>query len=117
MINSGGGEVLGKVYVSKFFSEDDKNTVHGLVKDVLSIMEGSLKNNDWLTAATKEKALLKLSKFVVKLGYPDKMKDFSRLDLKSDDSLYALHRKIQAFEYQTELLEKINTVKDKTKWE
>jgi len=117
MINSGVGELMGKAYVARFFSEDDKNIVHGLVKDVLAVMEISLTTNDWLTNETKEKALVKLSKFVVKLGYPDKWKDFSPLDLKNDDSLFVLHQKIQEFEYRTELLEKINTVKDKTKWE
>lgn len=117
MINGEVGELLGKIYVSKYFSEDDKNAVHALVKDVLKIMENSLLNNDWLTEETKKKALVKLAKFVVKLGYPDKWKNYETLDFKADDSLFVLHQKTQAFDYQKEFLDKLNSVKDKTKWE
>jgi len=108
---------MGKIYVSKFFSEEDKNTVHSMVKEVLQIMEKSLKNNDWLTEETKAKAQQKLAKFVVKLGYPDKLKSFDNLKLTSEDSLFAMQQKVNAFEHQTEFLDKINSVKDKTKWE
>merc|ERR1719183_1226120 len=44
LINSWVGELMGKVYVTKYFSEEDKNTVHSMVKEVLAIMENSLKN-------------------------------------------------------------------------
>jgi len=88
-----------------------------MVKDVLKIMEKSLNKNDWLTAETKDKALLKLSKFVAKLGYPDKLKSYDSLKLMEDDSLFAMREQVIAFNYKTEFLEKINSVKDKTKWE
>jgi len=117
LVNSWVGELMGKVYVSRFFSEEDKNTVHGMVKEVLQIMENSLRTNDWLTEATKAKAQQKLAKFVVKLGYPDKLKSFDDLKLSKEDSLFAMQQKVNAFEHQTEFLDKINSVKDKTKWE
>jgi len=117
LINTSIGELMGKIYVAKFFSEEDKNTVHGLVKDVLLVMENSLQKNDWLTEETKQKALHKLSKFVVKLGYPEKWKNHDKLVLEESDSLFAMYQKIQAFAYQTEFLAKLNSVKDKTKWE
>merc|ERR1712190_480330 len=98
VVNAWVGELMGKIYVSRFFSEEDKNTVHGLVKDVLSIMENSLRTNDWLTEETKEKALQKLSKFVVKLGYPDKVKSFDSLALTAEDSLFSMLQKVKAFE-------------------
>lgn len=68
VVNSWVGELLGKVYVERHFSEDDKLTVKGLIDDVLDVMKASLKNNDWLTDKTKKIALEKLSNFVVKIG-------------------------------------------------
>ena len=47
------GELLGKIYVSRYFSEQDKTTVRGLIEDVLAVMEESLRTNDWLTQQTK----------------------------------------------------------------
>ncbi|CAE8609053.1 unnamed protein product [Polarella glacialis] len=117
LVNSWLGELLGKIYVSRHFLEEDKLTVHGMVKDVLEIMEVSIKNNDWLTQTTKDKALLKLKKFVVKLGYPDKWKNYDNLLLTADDGLFAMQQKINAFEHQKEFVERLNSVKDKSKWE
>lgn len=117
LINKWVGELMGKIYVSRHFSEDDKTTVRGMVMDVLEIMKVSLKKNDWLCQATKEKAQEKLAKFIVKLGYPDKWKNFELLGITAGDSLYVMQQKVNAFEHRTEFLEKINTVKDKTKWE
>eukprot|EP00746_Dinoflagellata_sp_MGD_P167179 gnl/MRDRNA2_/MRDRNA2_97604_c0_seq1.p1 gnl/MRDRNA2_/MRDRNA2_97604_c0~~gnl/MRDRNA2_/MRDRNA2_97604_c0_seq1.p1 ORF type:complete len:773 (+),score=202.79 gnl/MRDRNA2_/MRDRNA2_97604_c0_seq1:81-2399(+) len=116
-INSWLGELMGKIYVSRHFSEEDKLTVHAMVKEVLGIMENSLTHNDWLTEETKYKAKLKLSKFVVKLGYPDKWKNFDILDIKADDSFFEMRKKVAQFDHKTEFLDKINSVKDKTKWE
>jgi len=117
LVNSWVGELMGKIYVKRFFSEEDKNTVGRMVNEVLDIMKVSLKKNDWLTETTKAKALVKLEKFVVKLGYPDKVKSFDSLDLKSDDSMFSMQMKVNKFEYETEFLDKINSVKDKSKWE
>mmetsp|Transcript_56687 Transcript_56687/g.165877 ORF Transcript_56687/g.165877 Transcript_56687/m.165877 type:complete len:764 (+) Transcript_56687:57-2348(+) len=117
LINSWLGELMGKIYVSRYFSNDDKDNVHGLVKDVLAIMQTSLKKNDWLTEETKAKAQEKLAKFVVKLGYPVKWQDYEELLFTADDSLSVLHQKVSAFDYKKEFLEKLNSVKDKTKWE
>eukprot|EP00929_Paragymnodinium_shiwhaense_P036447 TRINITY_DN19531_c0_g1_i1.p1 TRINITY_DN19531_c0_g1~~TRINITY_DN19531_c0_g1_i1.p1 ORF type:complete len:732 (-),score=207.50 TRINITY_DN19531_c0_g1_i1:158-2353(-) len=117
LLNAWMGELIGKIYVSKYFKEEDKNAVRDMVKDVLAIMESSLKTNDWLTETTKQKAMEKLSKFVVKLGYPDKWKDFSKLNITAEDSLFIINQKVSAFDRQKEFKEKINSVKDKSKWE
>jgi len=116
-VNSWVGELLGQAYVARYFSEDDKDTVKGLIDDVLEIMRASLDTNDWLTDETKAKALLKLAKFRTKIGYPDKWKSFEGLEIEQEDDLFAISKKIKAFEYQTEFLEKLNTPKDKEKWE
>lgn len=117
IVNSWLGELLGKIYVQRFFSENDKCHVKDMVQDVLRVMQRSLQNNDWLTDSTKQLALQKLAKFVVKIGYPDKWKDYSLLDFQQGDSLFTLQQKINSFDFQTEFLDKINSKKDKTKWE
>lgn len=117
VINAWLGELLGKIYVEKYFSEADKQNVKAMVQDVLKVMERSLQNNDWLTEQTKQLALRKLEKFVVKIGYPDKWRDYDKLDFQPGDNLFVLQQKVNAFEFQTEFLDKLNSKKDKTKWE
>jgi len=117
LVNAWAGELLGKVYVERYFSLDDKATLQGMIGEVLAIMQRSLKSNDWLTEPTKEKALAKLAKFTTKIGFPDKWKDHSGLDFSESDGILELRRKVAAFELQTEFYEKLNTPKDKTKWE
>jgi len=117
LISAWMGELLGKIYVTRFFSAEDKETVKGMVMEVLEVMKKSLEGNDWLTAETKALAQKKLSKFIVKLGYPDKWKNYDTLELNTGDSLFTMHQKVSAFDHQLEFLEKLNSVKDKTKWE
>lgn len=117
LINAWVDELLGKIYVAHHFSADDKANVKGMVGEVLEVMKQSIHSNDWLTAPTKEKALQKLAKFVVKIGYPDKWRDYSPLKIEADDSLFVMEQKVNAFEHQDEFLSKLNTKKDRTKWE
>jgi len=116
-VNAWVGELLGKVYVDRYFSSEDKDTVKGMIGEVIDVMQNSLKTNDWLTEPTKEKALKKLAKFTTKIGYPDKWKSHDRLDFADGDDVLALRRKVARFEHATEFCEKLNTPKDKTKWE
>jgi len=88
-----------------------------MIGEVLDVMRRSLRTNDWLTEPTKEKALAKLAKFTTKIGFPDKWKDHARLAFEEGDGILQLRRKVAAFELQTEFYEKVNTPKDKTKWE
>ena len=53
IVNQLAGEMMGKIYVDKYFSENDKSKIEGMIDDVLSIMKDSLENNDWLTSPTK----------------------------------------------------------------
>jgi len=116
-VNSWVGELLGKVYVTRYFSEADKQNVKGMIEKVLEIMKASLQKNDWLTDETKQKALDKLGKFVTKIGFPDKWKDYGPLELLESDTLLQVRAKQFAFDVQTEFMEKINSTKDKGKWE
>lgn len=115
-VNSWTGELLGKIYVDRYFSLESKTTIEEMINTVLDIMKISLENNDWLTQPTKDKALVKLSKFKKKIGFPDKWKEYSQLILDDNDSLYDIKRKITAFKGKTEFLDKLNTIKDLTEW-
>ncbi|GBG34068.1 Endothelin-converting enzyme 1 [Hondaea fermentalgiana] len=117
LVNSWVDMLMGKIFVEHFFSEKDKETLLDMIHDVVKVMEASVKRNDWLADATKGRALEKLKRFRSMIGYPDKWKDFSALVLTVEDSLYEMRQKVMAFEYQAEFLDKINGLKDKTKWE
>jgi hypothetical protein len=67
-----------------------------MIGEVLEIMTNSLKNNDWLTEPTKEKALLKLAKFTTKIGFPDKWKDFGPLAIDETDDVLGIRKKVAA---------------------
>jgi putative endopeptidase len=110
------GELLGKNYVNKYFPQESKDDIIQMIDKVINIMNESLKNNDWLTSKTKENALLKLSSFNKKIGFPDIWKDYSLLKFDDNHSLYEIKNKVKQFNYVTEFLNKINTHLDKNEW-
>lgn len=71
------GEALGKIYVDKYFPPQAKARMQELVKNLLIAMRETIEGLDWMSDATRQKALEKLSTFNPKLGYPDKWKDYS----------------------------------------
>lgn len=87
-----------------------------MIDGIIEAMKDSIQANDWMTQATKEKALQKLGTFLVKIGFPDKWKDYSALILDESDSLFDMKLKVYEFEYNTEFAAKINSVKDKMEW-
>jgi predicted metalloendopeptidase len=115
-VNAMAGELLGKLYVSKYFPERSKDQLQELISNELDIMRTSLERNDWLTDATKERALLKLSTFKTKIGYPDTWKDFSALDIQRGDPLYTILQKAHAWSLQTHFFGKLNSKVDETEW-
>ena len=82
------GEVLSKVYVQKYFGEDQKNSCKKMIDEIVTTYKERIQNLDWMSDATKEKAHHKLSKFNVKIGYPDKWTDFSTLVVYDSKSYY-----------------------------
>jgi len=82
------GEVLSKVYVQKYFGEEQKNSCKKMIGEIVTTYKERIQNLDWMSDATKEKALYKLSKFNVKIGYPDKWTDFSKLVLSDSKTYY-----------------------------
>jgi putative endopeptidase len=82
------GEAIGRMYVEKYFPESAKKRMVALVENLRRAYADRIRALDWMDEATKEKALAKLAAFGVKIGYPDKWMDYSKLDIKGD-SLHA----------------------------
>ena len=92
------GEALGKLYVEAYFPPESKAKMEDLVGDIRVAMKGRIEKLDWMGADTKAKALEKLSKFGVKIAYPDKWRDYSALEVKDGD-LYGNLERATAFEW------------------
>ncbi len=79
------GELTGKLYVERHFKPEAKQRMEQLVANLIKAYEISIKELEWMTEETKVAALDKLSKFTPKIGYPDKWKDYSALQIDAGD--------------------------------
>jgi len=79
------GEALGQEYVKRYFPPEAKKRAQEMVANILSSMHDSIEDVDWMTPETKQKALNKLAAFNVKIGYPDKWKDYSAVKIERTD--------------------------------
>jgi putative endopeptidase len=113
-VNNGLGEIVGKVYVSKHFTPEAKERMTKMVKNLLAAYKESITNLRWMSKTTKQEALKKVDKFIVKIGYPDKWKDYSSLTINKND-LYGNTSRATAFEYERNL-KKLGKPVDKTEW-
>jgi putative endopeptidase len=85
VVNGTVGEALGKLYVEKKFPAEAKEKAEAMIKNVIAAYENRINNLTWMSPETKIKAVEKLDKITVKIGYPDKWKDYSALTLKSPE--------------------------------
>ena len=118
LINGILGEAFGKLYVQKYFSPEAKKEMEVMIDYLKKSYRQHINNLDWMSATTKEKALEKLSKFNVKIAYPDKWEDYSKLVIESPKdgaNLYSNLKNIEKWDYE-KALEKIGKPVDKTKW-
>ncbi len=113
-LNGSFGETFGKLYVEKYFAEQSKQDVAQLIENLRKSFRARIGQLEWMSADTKEKALEKLNSFTYKIGYPDKWKDYSSLDIKPD-ALFANSMQVRAKHYQ-EMMDKIGKPVDKTEW-
>ncbi len=81
------GEAVGKVYVARHFPPQAKQRMDELVRNLLAAFEEGIDALDWMGPETRRQAHEKLSKITVKIGYPDKWRDYSRLEIRRDDLL------------------------------
>ena len=109
------GEALGQRYVAKHFPPSAKDRAVHLVEAILEEMRESLRTRTWMSQATRERALTKLDSFGVKIGYPDRWRDWSSLQIGRDT--YAANR-IAASRYEAgRMLERLREPVDPNEWE
>jgi len=108
------GEALGQVYVEKYFSADAKQQALKIVKEIEAAMAQDINSLPWMSAATKQQALVKLHGMANKIGYPDKWRDYSKLEIVRGDELGNVTR-ARKFEFDRELA-KIGKPLDRGEW-
>lgn len=114
IINHSVGDQLGELYVEKNFKPEAKEKMKTLVKNLQVAFGERIKGLDWMSDVTKEKAMIKLNSFMEKIGYPDKWKDYSGLEIVPDN--YAQNvLKANEFAYNTEIA-KFGKPVDRAEW-
>lgn len=108
------GEAVGQLYVEKYFPPEAKDRMLGLVDNLKTSLGERIAGLEWMSDTTKEKAREKLGTFVVKIGYPDKWKDYSSLEIK-DDSYWQNRIRAAEFAY-AEMIDDLGKPVDKSKW-
>lgn len=113
--NSMLGEALGELYVTKYFPKENKEYMVTLVENLRKALGKHIDNLTWMSAETKAKAHEKLNGFTVKIGYPDKWKDYSGIDIDPEKNL--LENVLAASRWFTQdNYNKLNKPVDKTEW-
>ena len=115
LINGILGEAFGKLYVEKYFPEKAKDQMLTLIDYLKKSFAQHIKNVSWMADTTKEKAMEKLHKFSVKVGYPDKWEDYSKLTMNPEVSLFENITQVGEWAFQ-KALDKVGKEVDKTKW-
>ena len=114
-VNGAMGEALGKVYVQQYFAGNSKAKMLEMVHDIEAAMGQDIDQLDWMSAATKVRANEKLHLVANKIGYPDKWRDYTKLEIKPDDALGNAER-ADEFENNRQLA-KIGKPVDHSEWD
>jgi len=113
-VDNGLGELLGQVYVQKFFPPEAKKRMLDLVNNLQAVYKLRIEKLDWMSPQTKEKAIAKLEAFTKKIGYPDKWKKYDDVQI-SKDAYYQNEQSISAHNYR-EMIKKVNKPVDRSEW-
>jgi len=116
MVNSDLGELVGRLYVNKYFTLDAKIKMVDMVTRLNKELKRRIMNLSWMSEETKQKAMLKNNAFRAKIGYPDKWRDFSNLTLLSDDSLLDISTKCSEYNHFFEM-DRLFKPTDPNRWE
>jgi putative endopeptidase len=108
------GEIVGKLYVEKHFPPEAKARMEQLVSNLKVAFAKRIDGLDWMSPATKLQARDKLSKFTTKIGYPNKWKDYSKLEIKPND-LVGNHLRAAEVEFQRRI-DRLNGPVDRDEW-
>jgi putative endopeptidase len=109
------GQALGQLYVKRYFNEDAKKRVLALVNNLQKAFENRINHLDWMSDSTKEKAKEKLYAITKKLGYPDKWRDYDKVQIERNKYFENI-LSLQQNQYQFSLA-KLNRPVDRSEWE
>lgn len=110
------GEAIGKLYVEKYFPESSKKRMLELVHNLQTALAERIDEASWMSAATKTQAKDKLQNFIIKIGYPDKWKDYGGLQVDDSLSLYANLQNVGRWSTDDYIARTVNKKVDKTLW-
>jgi putative endopeptidase len=108
------GEPAGKLYVARYFKPEAKARMDALVKNILAAYRVGIDSLEWMSPETKTQAKDKLAHFTVKIGYPDKPRDYSALEIKRGDLLGNAMRR-DVFQYN-DAIGRLGKPVDRTRW-
>ena len=108
------GDALGQIFVEKHFTQESKDRVGEMVKNLIAAYRVRIASRDWMSEETKKAANLKLDKVMLKLGYPDKWKDYSSLEI-SRDSYVQNFMRANTYLFK-EMVNKLGKPVDRTEW-
>ena len=110
------GEALGQIYVKKYFPAEAKERMVNLVKNLQTALAERIKAQDWMSDSTKANALEKLNTFYVKVGYPDKWTDISKLQIDPSKTYYENMQECHRFWNQWDIEHKAGKPVDRDDW-
>jgi putative endopeptidase len=112
------GEAIGKLYTEEHFPQEAKEKAQEMVDNIMLAMGDRIRNLDWMTEETKEKALEKLSTFDVKIGFPDYWKDYAKLEVDGNPETASYFENVQhaaKFRFEDNI-SKLGKPIDKKEW-
>jgi putative endopeptidase len=115
VVNGSIGEAVGQLYVDEKFPPEAKEKAEKMIANVIEAFKVRVNNLEWMSDSTKTQAIEKLNKFTVKIGYPDKFKDYSDLAVKPENSFYQNRIAVGDWNLRDDLT-KIGKPVDKTEW-
>jgi putative endopeptidase len=118
VVNGTVGESLGKLYVEKMFPAEAKTKAYNMIQNIIRAYRARINNLTWMSPETKTKAIEKLEKLTIKIGYPDKWEDYSAMVVKSPaegGSYFENMKNVSSWGWQKDLA-KLGKPVDKTEW-
>lgn len=114
-VNGSLGEAVGKLYVDEKFPPEAKAKAETMIENIKEAFRDRINNLAWMTDSTKARAIDKLNKFTVKIGYPDQWEDYSELEIEANNNYFENRLAVDQWDLQQNLADYGQPV-DKTKW-
>lgn len=110
------GDAIGRIYVERYFPKEAKTRMETLVRNLQKALERRIDAQDWMSPGTKSYAKRKLRAFKFKIGYPDRWKDYSGMNIDPGKSLFENNVEISRFFWEDMVSRKFKKPVDRTEW-